>query len=83
MIQHRSAEGRPPRRRQLRNRLKAHGRAVLSTLSDQAFALILLGVVGAAFVFAFVFKADRHTVVGVLLIGCVTAFLETSHRRGK
>ena len=42
---------------------------------------MILGVVAAAFFFAFVLKATPEIIVGVLVIGCVTAFLETKLRK--
>ena len=45
--------------------------------------LLLLGVVGAALLFAFVLDADASIVFGVLVIGCVTAFVESAHHRRK
>ena len=40
-------------------------------------AIVPIGVVATAFFFAFVLKATPEVVVGVLVIGGVTAFLET------
>ena len=52
-------------------------------LADRLLQLLLLGVVGAALLFAFVLGADASIVFGVLVIGCVTAFVESAHHRRK
>jgi hypothetical protein len=52
-------------------------------LADRLLQLLLLGVVGAALLFAFVLDADASIVFGVLVIGCVTAFVESAHHRRK
>jgi hypothetical protein len=46
--------------------------------ADPFLPVILLGVVAAAFGFAFV-SAPPEIVFGVLAIGCVTAYLETKN----
>ena len=51
--------------------------------NDPYLPITILGVVGATFVFAFVFNADFTLVFGVLIVGCVTAFLESRARRKK
>jgi hypothetical protein len=53
----------------------------LEVWTEPSFPLIILGVVAAAFFFAFVLKATPEIVVGVLVIGGVTAFLETKLRK--
>ena len=52
-------------------------------LADRLLQFLLLGVIGAAFVFAFGFGADAPIVFGVLAVGCVTALLESAHHRRK
>ena len=56
-------------------------RSLLEVWTEPSFPLIILGVVAAAFFFAFVLKATPEIVVGVLVIGGVTAFLETKLRK--
>ena len=56
-------------------------RSMLEIWAEPSFPLIILGVVAAAFFFAFVSKASPEVVVGVLVIGGVTAFLETKSRK--
>jgi hypothetical protein len=51
--------------------------------ADRLLQLLLLGVIGAAFLFALVLGADASIVFGVLVIGCVTAFVESAHHRQK
>jgi hypothetical protein len=51
--------------------------------ADRLLQLLLLGVIGAAFLFAFVLRANASVVFGVLVIGCVTAFIESAHHRRK
>ena len=55
--------------------------SLLEVWTEPSFPLIILGVVAAAFFFAFVLKATPEVVVGVLVIGGVTAFLETKLRK--
>jgi hypothetical protein len=47
---------------------------------DPFLPVILTGVVAAAYAFAFILNAPPEVVLGVLAIGCATAFLETSRR---
>jgi hypothetical protein len=47
---------------------------------DPFLPVILTGVVAAAYAFAFILNAPPEVVLGVLAIGCATAFLETSWR---
>ena len=56
-------------------------RSLLDVGTEPSFPLIILGVVAAAFFFAFVLKAAPEVVVGVLVIGGATAFLETKLRK--
>jgi len=56
-------------------------RSLLEIWPEPSFQLIILGVVAAAFFFAFVLKATPEVVIGVLVIGGVTAFLETKSRK--
>jgi hypothetical protein len=48
--------------------------------TDPFLPVILLGVVAAAFGFAFILNAPPQIVFGVLIIGCVTAYIETKQR---
>jgi phosphotransferase system glucose/maltose/N-acetylglucosamine-specific IIC component len=74
------------RRRFLRARsaIAGHFREQASNFArvraDPFLPLILIGVVAAAYAFAFILKPPAEVVLGVLGIGCVTAFLETSRR---
>jgi len=51
-------------------------------LADRLLLSLILGVFGAA-LFATVMGADATLVFGVLVIGCVTAFIESAHYRNK
>ena len=55
-------------------------RSSLRVWADPFLPAILLGVVTAAFAFAFILNAPPDVVFGVLGIGCLTAFLETKQR---
>ncbi len=58
--------------------------AVHKTLTDRLLQMLILGVIAAAFFFATVLGADAGIVIGILVIGCVTAFVESaSHRNRK
>jgi hypothetical protein len=59
-------------------RARAGWGAVVRTSTDPYLPLIILGVVAAAFVFAFIFDAPPMVVFGVLFVGCLTAFIETT-----
>ena len=61
--------------------LKALLQQVGESFADRSLQLILLGVVAAGFLFAFVLGADTYVVVGVVVIGFVTAFVESAHHR--
>ena len=50
---------------------------VRRTSTDRVLPLIILGVVAAAFGFAFIFDAPPMVVFGVLIMGGLTAFIET------
>jgi hypothetical protein len=52
-------------------------RVVRRTSTDPVLPLILLGVVAVAFGFAFILDAPPMVVFGVLIIGGLTAFIET------
>jgi hypothetical protein len=57
---------------------------VRKTLADRLLPVLILGVVAAALFFTLVLGADASIGVGILVIGGVTAFLETaSHRNRK
>ncbi|MGO8835043.1 MAG: hypothetical protein ACLQE9_19790 [Roseiarcus sp.] len=58
-------------------RARAGWGAVVRTSKDPYLPLIILGVVAAAFGFAFIFDVPPMVVFGVLVIGCLTAFIET------
>jgi hypothetical protein len=61
-------------------RIRERTRSSVRVLADPFLPAILLGVVVAAFVFAFILNAPAEIVFGVLGIGCLTAFLETKQR---
>jgi hypothetical protein len=69
----------------LRSSVGRHVSAAWSSLfqisTDPFLPLIVLGVVAAAFVFAFVLRGPPVVVFGVLVIGCLTAFVETKLHR--
>jgi hypothetical protein len=58
-------------------------RTISNVFADRLLQLLLLGVIAATFVFAFVLGADASIVVGVLVIGVVTAFAESSSHRNR
>ena len=51
--------------------------------SDRLLQVLLIGVTGAAFLFAFVLGADAPVVFGVLVMGCIAALVESAHHRPK
>jgi hypothetical protein len=61
-------------------RIRERTRDSVTVWSDPFLPVILLGVIVAAFVFAFILNAPAEIVFGVLGIGCLTAFLETKQR---
>lgn len=61
----------------IRTRGHAGFSSVVRTSKDPTLPLLVLGAIGAAFVAAFVFRAPSEIVFGILVIGGLTAFLET------
>lgn len=59
-----------------RSRHAAWG-VVRRSWSDPVLPLIILGVIAVAFGFAFILDAPPSVVFAVLVIGCLTAFIET------
>ena len=64
-------------------RARVSWRSVVWISTDPYLPLIIIGVIAAAFFFAFVLNAEASVVTGILLIGCVTAVLETKARGGR
>lgn len=62
---------------------KAPFQCVATIFADRLLQLLLLGVIGAGFLFALVLNADASIVVGLLVVGCVAAFAEAAQHRGK
>jgi len=56
--------------------------SIHGVLADHLLQMLLLGVIGAAFLF-YVLGADITIVIGVLGIGCATAFVESANHRSK
>jgi Transposase domain (DUF772) len=71
------------RRSIMLQRCKALLQHASSILSDRFLQFLLLGVIGAAFVFALGFGASAPVVIGVLVVGFVTALFEAAHHRDK
>jgi hypothetical protein len=63
--------------------LKVLLRSIFDIFADRLLQLLLLGTIGAAFLFAFVLHAAAPVVVGVLVVGCFTAFVESAYHRRK
>ena len=61
-------------------RIRVRMRSFVKVWADPFFPPILLGVVAAAFAFAFILNAPTEVVFVVLGIGCLTAFLEAKQR---
>lgn len=61
-------------------RMRERMRSSVKVWADPFLPAILLGVVAAAFAFAFILNASAELVFGVLGIGCLTAFLEAKQR---
>ena len=61
-------------------RIRERMRSSVKVWADPFLPAIFLGVVAAAFAFAFISNAPPEVVFGVLGIGCVTAFLEAKQR---
>jgi hypothetical protein len=57
--------------------------AAQKTLADTLLPKLLLGVIAAALFFKFVLDADPGITIGVLVVGCVTAFLESASHRNR
>jgi hypothetical protein len=51
--------------------------------TDHYLPLLVLGVIGAAFVMAFVFEAGPAVVFAVLVMGCFAAVMESIAGRNK
>ena len=63
--------------------LKALSQGISTIFADRLLQLLLLGTICAAFLFAAILHADASIVFGVLVIGCVTALVESAHHRRK
>ena len=63
--------------------LKVLLRCISDIFADRLLQVLLLGTIGAAFLFAFVLHAAAPVVFGVLVVGCFTAFVESAHHRRK
>jgi len=61
-------------------RIPKMARSSARVWADPFLPVILLGVVAAAFGFAFILSAPPEIVFGVLAIGGITAYLETKQR---
>jgi hypothetical protein len=57
--------------------------ATQRTFADSLLPKLLVGVILAALFFWFVLGADVGITIGVLVIGCVTAFIESSSNRNR
>ncbi len=57
--------------------------AAQRTFADSLLPKLVVGVILAALFFKFVLGADSGLTIGVLVIGCVTAFLEASSHRNR
>jgi hypothetical protein len=55
-------------------------RSFRKVCTNPIFPILILGVLAAAFFFAFVLDAPTNVVFGVLFIGCFTAVIETKKR---
>ena len=64
-------------RRAIGRRCRRRFRSALTVASDPVLPLLVLGVLAAAFVAALLFKSPAEIVFAILLIGCLTAFIET------
>jgi hypothetical protein len=67
----------------MRGAFKTLGHGVGRVFADRLLQLLLLGTICAAFIFAVVLRADASIVFGVLVVGCVTAFVESAHHGRK
>jgi hypothetical protein len=56
-------------------------RIIRDSFADRLLQTLLLMVISAAFVFAFVFEADSAVVFGVLITGAIAAIVESTNRR--
>jgi len=55
---------------------------IRAALADHHLPMLLLGVIAAAFLF-YILGAEIPIVIGVLGIGCATAFIESSNHRSR
>jgi hypothetical protein len=53
------------------------------TIRDPFLPLLILGVIGVALFASLILKASDDIVFGVIVIGCLTAFLEIKARNDK
>jgi hypothetical protein len=53
------------------------------TFADTLLLRLVVGVILAALFFKFVLGADSGITIGMLVIGCVTAYLEASSHRNR
>jgi hypothetical protein len=65
----------------LGHRVIAVWRSFRKVSTNPILPILIIGVVAAAFVFAFVLDAPTDLVFAILFIGCLTAVLETTKRR--
>jgi sorbitol-specific phosphotransferase system component IIBC len=56
--------------------------SIRTALADHLLQMLLLGVIAAAFLLVSL-GADISTVIGVLGIGCATAFMESANHRSR
>lgn len=57
--------------------------AAQRTFADRLLSKLMVGVLLAALFFKFVLGADSALTIGVLVIGCVTAYFEASSHRNR
>ena len=62
---------------------KAFVRKLGIIIATDHYFLLVLGVIGAAFVMAFVFEAGPAVVFAVLVMGCFAAVMESIAGRNK
>ncbi len=56
--------------------------SIRAALANYLLQVLLLGVIAAAFLFYFL-GAEMPIVIGVLGIGCATAFIESANHRSR
>jgi len=67
----------------MRHAARTHLASFARTIGDPVLPLLIFGVIGVALFASLILKASNDIVFGILLIGCLTALVETKMRNDK